>query len=102
MLGVGVKYIDGIEDGLHGGVVGETLEEDSQGHLGVGVGWVGADVSSLALTLVGNVCCAALVVVELVNEEVDGVVEIIVLLLFSNDLCRARESVKARQCVSMR
>lgn len=94
VLGIGVENIDGIEDGLHGSVVGETLEEDSEGHLGVGVGWVGADIATLACTLSGDILCTALVVVELVDEEIDGVVEVIMLLLFSDDLCKSHTSVK--------
>ena len=93
VLSIGVETIDGIKDGLHRGVVGKSLEEDSELHLGILVGRVGSDSESLVGTLAGDVLCSALVLLSYVKEEVDGLVEVIMLLLLDKDLCKQKLEV---------
>lgn len=85
---ISVENINGINDGLHRGVVGESLQENAELHLGIGIDRVSADVHALSGTLILDVGSTALVSLENINEEIDSVIIVIVLLLFDDDLCK--------------
>jgi hypothetical protein len=98
--GIGIHDINSVEDGLHGGIIGESLEENAELHLGIGIGGVASDIHSLAGTLVLSVGSSALVSLEDVDEELDGLVVVIVLLLFDDDLCEisSRKFINQQVC----
>jgi hypothetical protein len=79
VVGVGVERVDGVKHGVHRAAVGEALEERLE--LGVGLleGRVLGDGADRVAALVGEVLRVALVGVGLVEEEVDGVVVVVVL-----------------------
>ena len=79
VVGVGVERVDSVKDGVHRAAVGEALEERLE--LGVGLleGRVLGDGADRVAALVGEVLRMALVGVGLVEEEVDGVVVVVVL-----------------------
>lgn len=84
---ISVELFDGVEDGLHGSVVCETLEDDAQLHLGILPGRVRTDGRALAGALVLDLGSVSLVFGSHVEEELDCLGVVIVLLLFNNDLC---------------
>lgn len=86
---VGVHGIDRVHQGLHRLVVGESLEQGSELQGSGFVGRVGGDLGSRIATVGGDVLGVTLVVFSLVKEEGDGLLVILVVLAFNNDLLQS-------------
>lgn len=89
VLRVDVDLVDGVEDGLHRGAVGEALEQGAELGLGLLEGRVGPDVGTLVGAIAGDAFGVDLVRLEEAEEGLDGVLVVAVALLLHDDLFEA-------------
>lgn len=86
---VGVHGIDRVHQGLHRLVVGESLEQGSELQGSGFIGRVRGDLGGRVTTMGSNVLGVTLVVLGLVKEEGDGLLVVLVVLAFDNDLLQS-------------